>query len=258
MRILLSNDDGINAPGLRVLEDIACQLSNDIWIVAPEADQSGASHSLTLHNPLRLREISDKRFALSGTPTDCVLFGINHLMKDKAPDLVLSGVNYGANLAEDITYSGTVAVAMEASLLDVPAIAISLCTHNRQSAHWSTAGYYLPKIITNILSQPMDPHTFININVPDIPVNAVQGVRVTRQGHRGYDDRLHECVDPRGKTYYWVGAVEHDGSGDPGTDLDAVFNDLISVTPLSLDFTHEKSLSRLNQLFLKDKTDEAA
>jgi 5'-nucleotidase len=258
MRILLSNDDGINAPGLRVLETIARQLSNDIWIVAPELDQSGASHSLTLRDPLRLREISDRTFALSGTPTDCVLFGINHLMKGHAPDLVLSGVNHGANLADDITYSGTVAAAMEASLLHVPSIAISLCVAPGTSAHWATAEHFLPDIISDLTREVMDPYTSMNINVPNLPLNFIKGVKITHQGQRLYQDQLHECVDPRGKKYYWVGIVNHNGEGEPGTDLDAVRGDFISITPLSLNFTHEKSLKRLNQLFSKDKTDEAA
>ncbi|WP_038463216.1 5'/3'-nucleotidase SurE [Candidatus Odyssella acanthamoebae] len=258
MRILLSNDDGINAPGLKVLEAIARQLSNDIWIVAPELDQSGASHSLTLRDPLRLREVSDKTFALSGTPTDCVLFGINHLMKDQAPDLVLSGVNHGANLADDITYSGTVAAAMEASLLHVPSIAISLCVASGTPAIWTTAEHYLPGIISNLTRCAMDPYTLMNINVPNLPLDSIKGVQITQQGQRVYQDQLHECVDPRGKKYYWVGIVNHDGTGEPGTDLDAVSGGFISITPLSLNFTHEKSLKRLNQLFSKDKTDEAA
>ncbi len=258
MRILLSNDDGINAPGLKALEAIARQLSNDIWIVAPELDQSGASHSLTLRDPLRLREVADKTFALSGTPTDCVLFGVNHLMKDQAPDLVLSGVNHGANIADDITYSGTVAAAMEASLLHVPSIAISLCVAPGASAHWSTVEHYLPDIISKISSSVMDPYTLMNINVPNLSSDSIKGVQVTHQGQRNYQDQLHECTDPRGKKYYWIGIVDHDGRGEPGTDLEAVRDGFISVTPLSLNFTHEKSLTRLNQLFSKDKTDEAA
>ncbi|MBW8310278.1 MAG: 5'/3'-nucleotidase SurE [Candidatus Paracaedibacteraceae bacterium] len=258
MRILLSNDDGINAPGLKVLEAIARQLSNDIWIVAPELDQSGASHSLTLRDPLRLREVADKTFALSGTPTDCVLFGINHLMKGQAPDLVLSGVNHGANIADDITYSGTVAAAMEASLLHVPSIAISLCVTPGASAHWSTTEHYLPAIISKLSRSVMDPYTLMNINVPNLPLDSIKGVQITQQGQRNYQDQLHECTDPRGKKYYWIGIVDHDGTGAPGTDLETVRHGFISITPLSLNFTHEKSLHRLNQLFSKDKTDEAA
>ncbi|WP_010297999.1 5'/3'-nucleotidase SurE [Candidatus Odyssella thessalonicensis] len=258
MRILISNDDGINAPGLQVLESIARQLSDDVWIVAPELDQSGASHSLTLRDPLRMREISDRKFALSGTPTDCVLFGINHLLKDKAPDLVLSGVNYGANLAEDITYSGTVAAAMEASLLHVPAIAISLCIDKGNSVQWLTVEHFMPSIISQIISVPMDHYTLVNINIPNASINSINGIKVTCQGQRTYQDQLHECIDPRGKKYFWVGIVDHDGSGAPGTDLEAINHNFISVTPLTLNYTHEKSLNRLNQLFLKDKTDEAA
>ena len=258
MRILLSNDDGINAPGLKTLETIARQLTDDVWIVAPELDQSGAAHSLTLRDPLRAREISDKKYALSGTPTDCVLFAVNHLLKDKKPDLVLSGINHGANLAEDITYSGTVAAAMEGSLLHIPSIAISLCVNKGHPAKWSTAEKHIPDILSHLIKTQLDPYTLININVPDVIAPSVKGIRVTRQGQRTYLDELHECVDPRGKKYYWVGIVNHDGSGESGTDLDAIANGFISITPLSLDFTHEKSLTKLNEVFSKEYNNEAA
>ncbi len=258
MRILLSNDDGINAAGLKALETIARQLTDDVWIVAPELDQSGSAHSLTLRDPLRAREISEKKYALSGTPTDCVFFAVNHLMKDKAPDLVLSGVNYGANLAEDVTYSGTVAVAMEASLLHIPAIAISLCVTKGHPAKWATAEKHVPNILKNLIKIKMDPYTLININVPDVIATSVKGVKVARQGQRTYQDELIECTDPRGKKYYWVGIINHDGSGEQGTDLDAVAQGFISITPLSLDFTHEKTLTRLNDLFSKEYDNEAA
>lgn len=258
MRILLSNDDGINAPGLKALEAVARQLSDDVWIVAPELDQSGASHSLTLRDPLRVREISDKKFALSGTPTDCVLFAVSHLMKDKKPDLVLSGINQGGNMAEDITYSGTVAAAMEASLLDIPSIALSLCVTHGEVAKWQTAEHFAPEIISSLVKAKMSPYTLMNINFPNVDISSIKGVKVSRQGKRHYEDQLQEGIDPRGKKYYWVGIVDHDGSGEEGTDLDAVQKDYVSVTPLSLDFTHEKSLNQLSQIFSKDKTDEAA
>jgi len=258
MRILLSNDDGINAAGLKSLETIARQLTNDVWIVAPELDQSGSAHSLTLRDPLRLREISDQKFALSGTPTDCVLFAVNHLLKDKKPDLILSGINHGANLAEDITYSGTVAAAMEGVLLHIPSIAISLCINKNHPAKWATAEKHLPPILKDLLTLCQDPYTLININVPDVIASSVKGVKVTRQGQRSYQDELHECVDPRGKKYYWIGVVNHDGSGETGTDLEAIKTGYISVTPLSLDFTHEKSLTKLTNLFSKERSNEAA
>jgi 5'-nucleotidase len=249
MRILLSNDDGIHAPGLKTLEKIARELTDDIWVVAPELDQSGASHSLTLRDPLRIREISDRRFAISGTPTDCVLIAANHIMKDNPPSLVLSGVNLGSNMAEDITYSGTVAAAMEAALLGIPAIALSLSTSHFHPAKWSTAEHYAPDIIRRLTKMKFKENIFININFPDLIAASVKGIAITHQGQRRQFGNLEEHVDPRGRQYYWIGAIHYDGSGDEGTDLKANANGLISVTPLSLDFTHRPTMQQLEKVF---------
>ncbi|MBM3468331.1 MAG: 5'/3'-nucleotidase SurE [Alphaproteobacteria bacterium] len=249
MRILLSNDDGIYAPGLKTLEKIARALSDDIWIVAPELDQSGASHSLTLRDPLRIREISERRFAISGTPTDCVMIAANHILKDEPPSLVLSGVNYGSNMAEDITYSGTVAAAMEAALLGIPAIALSMVMSYKHPAKWATAEHYAPEIIRHLLKIKFERNVFININFPDLIVSSVKGIAITRQGQRCIESTLEENVDPRGRQYYWIGAIHYDGSGDEGTDLKANAEGLISITPLSLDFTHRKTMNQLEKVF---------
>jgi 5'-nucleotidase len=249
MRILLSNDDGIHAPGLKTLEKIARELTDDVWIVAPELDQSGASHSLTLRDPLRIREISAKRFAISGTPTDCVMIATNHILKGSPPTLVLSGVNHGSNLAEDITYSGTVAAAMEAALLGIPAIAMSLVTSHDHPAKWATAEHYAPDIIRRLLKIKFQDSVFVNINFPDLIAASVKGIAITHQGQRRLEGNLEECVDPRGRQYYWIGAIHYDGSGDEGTDLKANANGMISVTPLSLDFTHRGTINQLEKVF---------
>ncbi|WP_032112643.1 5'/3'-nucleotidase SurE [Candidatus Paracaedibacter symbiosus] len=249
MRILLSNDDGILGPGLSILEKIARTLSDDVWVIAPELDQSGASHSLTLRDPLRIREISEKRFAINGTPTDCVMIGVNHLMKDVKPDVVLSGVNYGANLAEDITYSGTVAAAMEATLLGIPSIALSQVVNYGHPAHWATAEHHAPTILKQLLNQSLASNVLININFPNIAQKEINGIRLTTQGQRQIEDELEERTDPRGKKYYWIGAINYNGMGDRGTDLEAIAHNYISVTPLTLDLTHYQTLEKLENVF---------
>jgi 5'-nucleotidase len=249
MRILLSNDDGIHAPGLKTLEKIARELTDDIWIVAPELDQSGASHSLTLRDPLRIREVSKRRFAISGTPTDCVLIASNHILKENPPNLVLSGVNLGSNMAEDITYSGTVAAAMEAAVLGIPAIALSLVNSHVHPAKWSTAEHYAPDIIRRLLKIKFQENIFVNINFPDLIASSVKGIAITQQGQRRQFGNLEEHVDPRGRQYYWIGAIHYDGSGDEGTDLKANAKGYISVTPLSLDFTHRETMKQLEKVF---------
>lgn len=248
MRVLISNDDGIHAPGLKILEEIAHTLSNDVWIVAPELDQSASSHSLTLRNPLRIREISDKKFALSGTPSDCVLFAAHYLLKDHKPDLVLSGINYGTNLAEDVTYSGTIAAAMEASLLGIPAIAISQEIKLSEKVKWETPAKHLPDIIKNLIHQELDPSTFLNINIPDLFPETIKGIRITHQGRSQFKDEIQERTDPRGKKYYWIGGVKY-GSGDPHSDIEAVKEGYISVSPLTIDLTDYKTADflRTNQ-----------
>ena len=186
MRILLTNDDGIHAPGLVVLQDIARTLSDDVWVVAPELDQSGASHAITLRAPLRMRELSPKVHAVTGTPTDCVIMGVRHLLRDQVPTLVLSGVNRGANMAEDVTYSGTIAGAMEGTLLGIRSIALSLATGFGESRDpkWETALAHGPSIIQRLLDGPWQPGTLMNVNFPDRLPEEVGPIEVTRQGRR--------------------------------------------------------------------------
>lgn len=250
-RILITNDDGINAPGLKVLEKIARSLSKDVWVVAPEREQSGAGHSLTLSRPLRIRKISGRRYSIDGTPTDCVLFAVNQIMGKKKPQLVLSGVNYGSNLAEDITYSGTVAAAMEGTLLGIRSIAFSQTIFNRSHPpKWQTAQHFAPEIIRKLVRLECPAGILMNINFPDALVSSVRGVRAVAQGFREAEEsKIIKNIDPRGKPYYWIGYVPEPEVFGVGTDLDAVNREFISVTPLHLDLTHYKTLSVLEETF---------
>jgi len=248
-RILLTNDDGIEARGLKLLEKAARGLCKDVWVVAPEQEQSGASHSLTLHRPLRVRRLGPRRFAIDGTPTDCVLLAVNRLLRDKRPTLVLSGVNGGANLGDDVTYSGTVAAAMEATLLRVPSIALSMTFADRKKIHWATAEKFAPEVIRRLVAQPWPKNTLINVNFPDLAPGAVKGFAVTRQGRHKVGDQLMERTDPRGRPYFWIGPVREKDAGQPGTDLAAVTEGWIALTPILLDLTNEAALGPLRKVF---------
>jgi 5'-nucleotidase len=254
-RILLSNDDGIYAPGLKVLEEIARQISDDVWVVAPLEEQSGAGHSLSLRTPLRIRQMEEKRFAVEGTPTDCVLLALNNLMAKNRPHLVLSGVNNGANLGEDVTYSGTIAAAMEATLLGVPAIALSqLITRSSPPLpspvipRWEVATQFGPSLIKDLCRLNWPEDMLINVNFPDCAIPQVKGISVTRQGRRKVGEELIERTDPRGQSYYWIGAMVHEEPTKEGSDLAAISQNRISVTPLHLDLTHTPTLQDLKEI----------
>jgi len=244
-RILVTNDDGIQAPGIGVLERLARQLSDDVWVVAPETEQSATSHSLTVRRPLRLRQLDDRRFSVDGTPTDSVVVGVGKVLKDRKPDLVLSGINQGANLGEDVIYSGTVAAAMEAALLGLPAIAVSLVRRGDHDYRWATAERVVPDVVRRICAGGFQRDMLVNINVPDCPPEAVQGVRVCRQGRRDVETEVVEGVDPGGRPYVWIGDYMVDRSKDPATDLAAVREGYVSVTPLHFDLTAHARLSAL-------------
>jgi 5'-nucleotidase len=241
MRILLTNDDGIDAPGLHALREIAAKLSDDVWVVAPETNQSGASHSLTLHEPLRMRQIDERAYAVRGTPTDSVIMGVRHLLKDKGPDLVLSGVNRGANMAEDVTYSGTVAGAFEGTILGIRSMALSLAygIDPVKGLKWQTPIAHAPGLIRRLLTIEWAPFSLMNINFPDREPDDVEGTVVTTQGKRD-PGLLHidERQDTWGNPYYWLAFERRRSSTQEGTDLSAVYSGRISVTPLILDLTH--------------------
>lgn len=252
MRILLTNDDGIRAPGLEVLEGIARQFSDDIWICAPDEEQSGMGHALTLNRPVRLRKHGERRFSVTGTPTNSVTMGMRKVM-DGMPDLILSGVNRGANLADDITYSGTVSAAIEGALAGVRSVALSQ-VYAREGmgadVPFGAAVEWGARVLAPLLDTPLPKRTLINVNFPALPAADVKGIRATRQGFHDYSrGTVVEGRDPRGFKYYWFGleAIEH--TLDHGTDLEAINEGYISVTPLQLDLTHHSSLGALGERY---------
>lgn len=250
MRILVTNDDGIHGPGLKSLEKIAKALSDDVWIVAPEYEQSGASHSLTLTLPLRVRRINSRKFAVRGTPTDCVLMAVDQVVKGKKPDLILSGVNRGANLGEDVTYSGTIAAAMEGTLLGIPSVALSQTFLHQHPVKWATAEYHGPKVLKKLLKNGWPKNILININFPDVIQSQVAGVEVVRQGKRDLSDLVIDSrIDARNVPYYWIGFRRQVGKPAKNTDLGVIARAGISVTPLQLDLTHAVTLKSLARVF---------
>lgn len=245
-RILVSNDDGIHATGIEVLERVARSLSDDVWVVAPDAEQSGASHSLTLRQPLRVRKVSDRSFAVAGTPTDCVLFAVRRILSDHPPDLVLSGINRGGNLGDDVTYSGTVAAAMEGALLGVPSIALSQQIDGPHRAKWATAEAHAADIIRKLTAVDWPKDMLVNVNFPDVPHRSVKGVQVVPQGKRKIGIQFEERQDPRGYPYYWIGPMREEEAGDRPTDMAVVREGVIAVTPLHLDLTYAEMLDRFS------------
>ncbi len=246
-RILITNDDGIHAYGLDVLEAMARTVSDDVWVVAPEFEQSGAGHGLTLSEPLRIRQVEEKRYAVQGTPTDCVMLAVHNIIRDRRPTLVLSGVNRGANLAEDVTYSGTIAGAMEGVLCGIPSIAFSQTIRKGdEQENWKVAEKFGPMVLARLLETGWDRGVLINVNFPPCAVGEVKGIEVTRQGFRDESDVIvDERVDARGVPYYWFGLRRAYGDPEEDTDLWAVRDNLIAVTPLHLDLTHYDMRERL-------------
>ncbi len=252
MRILITNDDGYHAPGMEVLEQIAREFSDDIWICAPSEEQSGAGHSLTLNRPVRLQKFDDRRFAVTGTPTDSVMMALREVL-DGPPDLLLSGVNRGANLGDDITYSGTVSAAIEGALAGVRSIALSQVYAREglgDDVPFGAAREWGAKVIAPLLDAPFAERTLVNVNFPAIAASEVKGIRVVRQGFHDYSrGSIVEGRDPRGYRYFWFGlhAIEH--TLDHGTDLEAIDEGYIAVTPLQLDLTHQESMADLAARF---------
>ncbi|MCB1435979.1 MAG: 5'/3'-nucleotidase SurE [Rhodobiaceae bacterium] len=247
MRILITNDDGIHAPGLKTLENIARSLSDDVWVVAPETDQSGAAHSLSLNDPLRKRRVAPQRYAVKGTPTDCVIMAVRHIIPGPPPDLVLSGVNRGSNLADDVTYSGTVAGAIEGTLLGIASMALSQNYTFGEEAklRWHTAESLAPDLIRRLFEAGLPPNVMLNINFPDLEPGEVKGTVITRQGKRDQGlMTIREHKDGRSIPYYWIGFERKLSKPAEGTDLWALYEGLVSVTPLGTDLTHKESCER--------------
>ncbi len=252
MRILLTNDDGIHAPGLKVLWEIAHELSDDVWIMAPETNQSGVSHSLTLHDPLRVRHIDERRMAIAGTPTDCVLIGVLELLKDHKPDLVLSGVNQGQNTSDDATYSGTIAGAMEGTLLGIPSIALSQAragggNGGKGAMRWDTARTHGVRTVEKLLDAGWPPKVLMNVNFPNCAPDEVKGTEVTHQGYSDPNTTLSYLrrEDMHGEPYYWLKYQRNTENPPKGSDLGAIHTHHISVTPLHLDLTHYETCQLL-------------
>lgn len=242
MKILLTNDDGIRSPGLKALHR-AMRSLGEVSVVAPERDRSAASHSLTLHKPLRAEPVAPGWYGVSGTPTDCVNLAVNGILKDR-PDLVVSGINMGANLGDDITYSGTVSGAMEGTILGIPSIAVSQA--GEEPFHFGSAARVLVRLARLIGREGLPPDTLLNVNVPNLPSREIQGVRLTRLGKRIFDSNtIIKKVDPRGKDYYWIGGNRLQWEPMENTDQEAVAEGLVSITPLHLDMTNHPVLGRL-------------
>ena len=243
MKILISNDDGYSAPGLNILAEHIAKIA-DITVVAPERNRSGASNSLTLDRPLSVKKASNGFFYVNGTPTDCVHIALTGLM-ETMPDMVISGINDGANMGDDTIYSGTVAAAMEGYLLGIPSIAVSMSQHN--STHFETAAKVAVELIQHYQKNGFSAPTLLNVNVPDIPYEALQGRTVTRLGKRHKAEPVIQLKTPRNETVYWVGAAGQPNDGGPGTDFYAVGNNQVSISPIQVDLTSHAQLNDIKQ-----------
>lgn len=244
MKILVTNDDGINAPGIRALAK-ALKSIGEVAIVAPDRERSAVGHALTLHHPLRASEIGRDEYAVDGTPTDCVNLGIHNLVSFK-PDIVVSGINRGANLGDDVTYSGTVSAAMEATLMGIPAFAVSLATKGA-GRNYDAAADFAARLARQVFDRGIPTDTFLNVNVPDVPLPELRNPLVTRQGRRRYEGVVVDKVDPRGRKYYWIGSGEQTFLDLEGTDYHAVSRGHVSITPLHLDLTNYSSFEELSR-----------
>jgi len=244
MRILITNDDGFNAEGIKQLYDVLKD-DNEIFMVAPDREKSAASHSLTLNFPLRIKKKSEGKYTVDGTPTDCVLVAIHGLMKDALPDLIISGINHGPNMGEDVTYSGTVAAAFEGTILGIRSIAISLVA--KENMVFDGAKIFIRKFVKHLRDFELRFGTIININVPNLPFSEIKGISITKLGKRIYRDDIIQNVDPRGKYYYWIGGNAPIWEKIPGTDFEAIEKHRISVTPMHLDLTEYEELQKMRK-----------
>lgn len=244
MRVLVSNDDGVEAPGIRVLADGLRAAGHDVTVVAPDRDRSGASNSLTLDQPIRAREIDSRVWRVAGTPTDCVHLALTGLLSAD-PDIVVSGINSAANLGDDVIYSGTVAAAMEGRFLGLPAVAMSLVTSEQSGRHYDSAARAALEITARLLVDPLPADTILNVNVPDLPWAEIRGFEVTRLGNRHRAEPCTAQEDPRGRTWWWIGAAGPEQDAGPGTDFQAVRTGFISITPIHVDLTRYQALEQV-------------
>jgi len=249
MHILISNDDGIDSPGIQALAKVLKEIA-DVTVVAPHRERSTSGHSLTLHKPLRCYELKPGFYSVSGTPADCVYMGMRHVLKDKKPDLVVAGINRGANLGNDVYYSGTVAAAREAATSGIKAIAFSLALghHTENTAyHWDSAAQFAKLFVPLIAKTPVKPYTIINVNVPNLPPNEIKGARLAKQGLRHYSDAITERLDPRNRRYYWLGGEYKGFENIPGSDCVLVDQGYVAITPLKVDSTDYELMDELRK-----------
>nr|WP_163328217.1 5'/3'-nucleotidase SurE [Desulfurobacterium thermolithotrophum] len=239
LKILLSNDDGIRSEGLRILYEKLSEFA-DVIVVAPDREKSAVGRALTLHRPLRCEQVDENWYAVDGTPTSCVYIGVHAIMKGQKPDMIIGGINKGPNLGEDITYSGTVSVAMEGVLLGIPSIAFSLAAF--KNFHWDDAGEWAKRIVLKAYEQGIPENCCLNVNIPNLPYKEIKGIKITRQGKKAYTEKLEARKDPWGRVYYWIGGEEPNWETEPGTDYWAVKNGYVSITPIHLDLTDYKAL----------------
>ena len=247
VRILLSNDDGYFAPGLALLAEHLAPLG-EIVVVAPERDRSGASNSLTLDRPLVVRRAANGFYFVNGTPTDCVHLAVTGFLEHQ-PDIVVSGINYGANMGDDTIYSGTVAAATEGFLLGIPSIAVSLTSH--AGSHFATAARVAARLVERFQRDPIRQPVMLNVNVPDLPESAIKGLEITRLGKRHKSEAVVKTQNPRGQTIYWIGAAGDAQDAGPGTDFHAVAHGVVSVTPLQVDLTHHGQIAQVRDWMQK-------
>ncbi|MBS0458211.1 MAG: 5'/3'-nucleotidase SurE [Proteobacteria bacterium] len=244
MRVLVSNDDGVDAPGIRILAARLRAVGHEVWVVAPDRDRSGASNSLTLDQPVRVTQIDERSWRVYGTPTDCVHVALGGLL-DHEPDMVVSGINSSANLGDDVIYSGTVAAAMEGRFLGLPAIAVSCASHEHSATHYETAARAAVEITTRLLVDPLPADTILNVNVPDCPWEQLRGFVVGRLGQRHRGAPCIRQVDPRGRPVWWIGPAGDAQDAGPGTDFDAVKNGHVAITPIQVDLTRHQALGKV-------------
>ncbi|HHW4679436.1 MAG TPA: 5'/3'-nucleotidase SurE [Xylella sp.] len=249
MRVLLSNDDGVDAPGIRILADFLRSAGHEVVVVAPDRDHSGASNSLTLDVPIRAKQIDMHTYSVTGTPTDCVHLALTGLL-DYDPDIVVSGINNAANLGDDVIYSGTVSAAMEGRFLGLPAVAVSLASLSQEiheAHHYEAAAHAAVNIVAQLKTDPLPADTILNVNVPDVTWQQMGGVKVTRLGNRHRSARCLTQTDPRGRTIYWIGPVGPEQDAGPGTDFHAIRTQHISITPIHVDLTRYQALGKVTQ-----------
>jgi 5'-nucleotidase len=244
MRVLVSNDDGVDAPGINILAEELRGAGHEVTVVAPDRDRSGASNSLTLDLPIRTKRIDHYTCSVAGTPTDCVHLALTGMLEYE-PDIVVSGINNSANLGDDVIYSGTVSAAMEGRFLGLPAVAVSLVTRNHEAHHYQTAARAAVEIVKRLKADPLPADTILNVNVPDLPWGEVRGFEVTRLGNRHRSEPCIPQSDPRGRTVYWIGPAGPEQDAGPGTDFHAVRTGYISITPIQVDLTRYQALEKV-------------